>query len=207
MRERSSQHDDESALLSHSSNLETSHRLSKQSGVPKPRIKDSPTQQDINRLGARDGALTVELDDMVEGSTTETADAAELGPARQVPGRHVASLVDPERAQKEATERQAAEESLFDDLSLPVTEDQTIEEAQKTEPIKKAAVLLKYKRSLLLRLKQDIQIQVREIKAARELKRVKPSHVRESSTPSASQVELASPRRLVNLEEQIPEGL
>ncbi|KAH2988332.1 hypothetical protein KXW58_006109 [Aspergillus fumigatus] len=113
LRERSSQHDDESAPLSRSGNLETSHRLSKQSGVPKPRMKDSPTQQDINRLGARDGALTVELDDMVEGSTTETADAAELGPARQVPGRHVASLVDPERAQKEATERQAAEESLL----------------------------------------------------------------------------------------------
>ncbi|KAH3055104.1 hypothetical protein KXW16_008070, partial [Aspergillus fumigatus] len=68
LRERSSQRDDESAPLSRSGDLKTSQRLSKPAGVRKSRIKDKPTDQDIHRLGARDGALTVELEDMVEGS-------------------------------------------------------------------------------------------------------------------------------------------
>lgn len=99
MRERSSQHDDKSAPLSHSSYLETSQRLSKLAGVQKSWIKDKPTHQDIHQLGARDGALTVELEDIVKGSNeivslvggclspvhskgmTKTAGAAELGPS------------------------------------------------------------------------------------------------------------------------------
>ncbi|KAH1371733.1 hypothetical protein KXW31_008373, partial [Aspergillus fumigatus] len=120
LRERSSQHDDESAPLSRSGHLKTSQRLSKPAGVRKPRMKDKPTHQGIRRLGARDGALTVELEDMVEGSieivssvggrlspvhsegTTEAAGAAEPGPSRQVQERHVASLPGPEQAHKEA---------------------------------------------------------------------------------------------------------
>lgn len=222
LRERSSQHDDESAPLSRSGDLKTSQRLSKPAGVRKSRIKDKPTHQDIHRLGARDGALTVELEDMVEGSneivssvggrlspvhsegTTETAGAAELGPSRQVQERHVASLPGPEQAHKEAVERRAAEESLFDG---PLTEDQTMEEAQENEPIGTAAVPSKRKRSSSLRHEQDAQIRVREIKAVRESKRVKQSQVGESGTPGASQVELASPLRAVNLEERVSEGL
>ncbi|KAH3487946.1 hypothetical protein KXW24_005904 [Aspergillus fumigatus] len=222
LRERSSQHDDESAPLSRSGHLETSQRLSKPAGVRKSRIKDKPTHQDIHRLGARDGALTVELEDMVEGSneivssvggrlspvhsegTTETAGAAELGPSRQVQERHVASLPGPEQAHKEAVERRAAEESLFDG---PLTEDQTMEEAQENEPIRTAAVPSKRKKSSSLGHEQDAQIRVREIKAVRESKRVKQSQVGESGTPGASQVELAFPLRAVNLEERVSEGL
>ncbi|KAF4210373.1 hypothetical protein CNMCM5878_004502 [Aspergillus fumigatiaffinis] len=218
LRERSSQHDDESAPLSRSGHLKTSQRLSKPAGVRKPRMKDEPTHQDIRRHGA----FTVELEDMVEGSneivssvggrlspvhsegTTETAGAAELGPSRQVQERHVASLPGPEQAHKEAVERRAAEESLFDD---PPTEDQTMEEAQENEPIGMAAVPSKRKRSSSLRHEQDAQIRVREIKAVRESKRVKQSQVGESGTPGASQVELASPLRAVNLEERVSEGL
>jgi hypothetical protein len=62
-------------------------------------MKDKPTHQDIHRLGACDGALTVELEDMVEGSNeivslvggrlspvhsegmTEAAGAAKPGPS------------------------------------------------------------------------------------------------------------------------------
>ncbi|KAK9578945.1 hypothetical protein V6Z93_009873 [Aspergillus fumigatus] len=222
LRERSSQHDDESAPLSRSGHLKTSQRLSKPAGVRKPRMKDKPTHQGIRRLGARDGALTVELEDMVEGSneivssvggrlspvhsegTTEAAGAAEPGPSRQVQERHVASLPGPEQAHKEAVERRAGEESLFDD---PLTEDQTMEEAQENEPIGTAAVPSKRKRSSSLRHEQDAQIRVREIKAVRESKRVKQSQVGESATPGASQVELASPLRAVNLEERVSEGL
>lgn len=222
LRERSSQHDDESAPLSRSGHLKTSQRLSKPAGVRKPRMKDKPTHQGIRRLGARDGALTVELEDMVEGSieivssvggrlspvhsegTTEAAGAAEPGPSRQVQERHVASLPGPEQAHKEAVERRAAEESLFDD---PPTEDQTMEEAQENEPIGTAAVPSKRKRSSSLRHEQDAQIRVREIKAVRESKRVKQSQVGESATPGASQVELASPLRAVNLEERVSEGV
>ncbi|KAH2126238.1 hypothetical protein KXV35_006952 [Aspergillus fumigatus] len=136
--------------------------------------------------------------------TTETAGAAELGPSRQVQERHVASLPGPEQAHKEAVERRAAEESLFDG---PLTEDQTIEEAQENEPIGTAAVPSKRKRSSSLRHEQDAQIRVREIKAVRESKRVKQSQVGESGTPGASQVELAFPLRAVNLEERVSEGL
>ncbi|KAH2643840.1 hypothetical protein KXV32_006318, partial [Aspergillus fumigatus] len=90
------------------------------------------------------------------------------GPSRQVQERHVASLPGPEQAHKEAVERRAAEESLFDG---PLTEDQTIEEAQENEPIGTAAVPSKRKRSSSLRHEQDAQIRVREIKAVRESKR------------------------------------
>ncbi|KAH3009784.1 hypothetical protein KXW60_001053 [Aspergillus fumigatus] len=176
----------------------------------------------LARLESKAEALTVELEDMVEGSneivssvggrlspvhsegTTETAGAAELGPSRQVQERHVASLPGPEQAHKEAVERRAAEESLFDG---PLTEDQTIEEAQENEPIGTAAVPSKRKRSSSLRHEQDAQIRVREIKAVRESKRVKQSQVGESGTPGASQVELAFPLRAVNLEERVSEGL
>jgi hypothetical protein len=67
----------------------------------------------------------------------------------------VASLLGLEQAHKEAVERRAAEESLFDD---PLTEDQIMEEAQENEPIRTAAVPSKYKRSSSLRHEQDAQI-------------------------------------------------
>ncbi|KAH1805527.1 hypothetical protein KXX19_005743, partial [Aspergillus fumigatus] len=135
----------------------------------------------LARLESKAEALTVELEDMVEGSneivssvggrlspvhsegTTETAGAAELGPSRQVQERHVASLPGPEQAHKEAVERRAAEES-----ERPLS-------------------------------RQNVKV--------RESKRVKQSQVGESGTPGASQVELAFPLRAVNLEERVSEGL
>ncbi|KAH1557733.1 hypothetical protein KXX17_007232 [Aspergillus fumigatus] len=146
----------------------------------------------LARLESKAEALTVELEDMVEGSNEIVSSVGgRLSPVHK-------------QAHKEAVERRAAEESLFDG---PLTEDQTIEEAQENEPIGTAAVPSKRKRSSSLRHEQDAQIRVREIKAVRESKRVKQSQVGESGTPGASQVELAFPLRAVNLEERVSEGL
>ncbi|KAF7133642.1 hypothetical protein CNMCM5793_004950 [Aspergillus hiratsukae] len=151
-RERWSQLDDESTPLSGSRRLATRRRQSKPAGLRKSRMKGTPTHQDINRLGAREGS--------------------------------------PENAQKEAVERQAAEESLFDDRYSLVAEDQTIEEAQEDEtPV---IVPSKRRRPSSLRPEQVVQIRVREIKAVRESKRSKQTQVGESGTPEALQVDLAS---------------
>ncbi|KAJ8148064.1 hypothetical protein LV155_008266 [Aspergillus fumigatus] len=105
---------------------------------------DHTASRHITELPVNLLSMVAQLQDMVEGSieivssvggrlspvhsegTTEAAGAAEPGPSRQVQERHVASLPGPEQAHKEAVERRAAEESLFDD---PPTEDQTMEEA------------------------------------------------------------------------------
>ncbi|KAL4862074.1 hypothetical protein BDV12DRAFT_203383 [Aspergillus spectabilis] len=118
-RERGSQRLDENTPPSHRSRLRTERPRSKSRGIRRLRMEKRLTLQSHGRVGSNSGNI---------------AGAGNIKPSQEDTKQYTADLLDPDQAQREAVQRQEAEDSLFEETEPEeMEEDQDMGEDQDTE--------------------------------------------------------------------------